>query len=260
MSPRIASTPFARKLARRAGVALAQIRGSGPGGRVVGADLVSLRSPLRPDPHPSPLPQAGEGAGVARSSEPSPACGRGQGEGGAAATPVRIASTPYARRLARTRRIDLVRLRGSGPNGRVVARDVVRSMVVTVDIATDAPAALCAHLNRTLGKDTPPIAVADVVTKAAARVLGGAIAWTVDGIRPAWAVADAARLGLAAIAHARMAGASPEMPEASLLRAAASRGRLLLTIAFPPDESRGDPAALAARIRDTIAWPIGLLL
>jgi pyruvate dehydrogenase E2 component (dihydrolipoamide acetyltransferase) len=173
---------------------------------------------------------------------------------------VRIASTPYARRLARARRVDLARLRGSGPNGRIVARDVERGTVLRIDIATDAPAALCTHLNRALSKDTPPIAVADVVTKAAGRVLGGAIAWTVDGIRPAWAVANAARIGLAAIARARMAGVSPEMADAPLLRAVASRGRIALTIAFPPGETRSDSAALAARIRDTIAWPIGLLL
>ena len=40
----------------------------------------------------------------------------------------------------------------------------------------------------------------------------------------------------------------------------ARRGRCTLTIAFPPGENRSDHAALAAQIRDTIAWPIGLLL
>jgi pyruvate/2-oxoglutarate dehydrogenase complex dihydrolipoamide acyltransferase (E2) component len=259
MSARVASTPLARKLARAAGIALSQIRGSGPGGRVVAADLAST-SRLLNHPHPSPLPQAGEGVRGARSSEPSPACGRGQGEGGAAAQTLRIASTPYARRLARARRIDLARVRGSGPDGRIVARDVERSMVLTVEIATEAPAALCAHLNRTLAKGTPPITVSDVVTKAAARVLGGTIAWTVDGIRPAWAVADAARLGLAAIARARMAGVASELPHAPLLRVVASRERLALTIAFPPGENRDDSAAVAARIRDTVAWPPALLL
>jgi pyruvate/2-oxoglutarate dehydrogenase complex dihydrolipoamide acyltransferase (E2) component len=233
MTARVASTPLARKLARAASVALAQIRGSGPGGRVVAADLPRQASPLRP-------------------------------EGGASATPqpavVRIRSTPYARRLARIRRIDLARVRGSGPNGRIVARDVERSIVLTVDIATEAPSALCAHLNRTLAKGAPPITVSDVVTKAAARVLGGTIAWTVDGIRPAWAVADAAHLGLAAIARARMAGAPSDLPHAPLLRVVASRERLVLTIAFPPGESRDDPAAIAARIRDTVAWPLALLL
>jgi pyruvate/2-oxoglutarate dehydrogenase complex dihydrolipoamide acyltransferase (E2) component len=244
MTARVASTPFARKLARQAGVALAQVRGSGPGGRVVAADLA-----------------AGARSVGATHASPSPgAMAPGTGDGCAATGAARVPSTPYARRLARARRIDLARLRGSGPNGRIVARDVERGAILTIDIATDPPAALCAHLNRSLAKDTPPIAVADVVTKAAGRVLGGAVAWTIDGIRPAWGVADAARQGLAAIARARMAGAAPGMPDAPLLRAVASRGRLALTITFSPYEDRGDPAALAARIRDTVAWPLALLL
>jgi len=37
-------------------------------------------------------------------------------------------------------------------------------------------------------------------------------------------------------------------------------GAAALTIAFPPGENRSDRAAFAAQIRDTIAWPIGLLL
>jgi len=40
----------------------------------------------------------------------------------------------------------------------------------------------------------------------------------------------------------------------------AGRGRFTLTIAFPLCENRSDHAARAAQIRDTIAWPIGLLL
>lgn len=42
------------------------------------------------------------------------------------AAPVRIAISPYARRLARERGVRLDRLRGSGPSGRIVATDVVR--------------------------------------------------------------------------------------------------------------------------------------
>ncbi len=242
MTARVASTPFARKLARIAGVALAQIRGSGPGGRVVAADLSRHTLPLRPDPHPNPLPLAGVG----------------WGEGGAATQARRIASTPLARRLARTRSVDLARIRGSGPNGRIVARDLDRSLVLTVTVATRAASELCAHLNRTLPRDAPPITVADVVTMAVARVTGGDIAWTVDGIRTAWAIAAAARQGLAAIARARMAGAQTQAPSTPLLRAVVSGGRVTLTIAFPSGEIH--PPGLAARIRDTIAWPIGLLL
>jgi len=40
----------------------------------------------------------------------------------------------------------------------------------------------------------------------------------------------------------------------------AGRGRFTLTSAFPPGENRSGHAALAAQNRDTIAWPIALLL
>ena len=112
--------------------------------------------------------------------------------------------------------------------------------------------------NRARPKDAAPIVVADIVTHAVARAIRRDIAWTIDGIRPVWTVAGAVRL--AAIAHARTTGDAREMPDAALLRAVASRGRFTLTIALPHSDGRSDTAALAAQIRDTIAWPIGLLL
>ena len=44
-----------------------------------------------------------------------------RGEGGHAS---RIAASPLARRLARQRGIDLSKVRGSGPKGRIVKRDI----------------------------------------------------------------------------------------------------------------------------------------
>lgn len=43
----------------------------------------------------------------------------------AALTLLRRAASPYAKRLARERGIDLVQIAGSGPNGRIVAADVI---------------------------------------------------------------------------------------------------------------------------------------
>jgi pyruvate dehydrogenase E2 component (dihydrolipoamide acetyltransferase) len=240
MSARVASTPLARKLARSAGVALSQIRGSGPGGRVVAADLrlAGMHASRLPGTHP------------------------GKGEGCVAGTischSRRITSTPYARRLARTRRIDLARIAGSGPAGRIVARDLERSAVLSIELATEAAAALCAHLNRALAKGAAPIVVADIITAAVARATRDNVAWTIDGIRPTWSVAPEARL--TAIAQARTIGVATEALRAVLLRAVVSRARTKLTIALPPGENRSDTTALAAQIRDTIAWPIGLLL
>jgi pyruvate dehydrogenase E2 component (dihydrolipoamide acetyltransferase) len=57
---------------------------------------------------------------------PSPTWGEGGGEGARAAGTGanRIFSSPLARRLAKDAGIDLARIQGSGPHGRVIARDV----------------------------------------------------------------------------------------------------------------------------------------
>ncbi len=100
-------------------------------------------SPITPSPPPSPA--RGEGVppspppqmrstsptGEARrgpqaSPAPSPLAGEGGGEGarvdGHGAN--RIFSSPLARRLAKEAGIDLARIQGSGPHGRVIARDI----------------------------------------------------------------------------------------------------------------------------------------
>jgi pyruvate dehydrogenase E2 component (dihydrolipoamide acetyltransferase) len=70
-------------------------------------------------PPPPPAPRA-----------PSPQRGEGGGEGartnghGAGAGTNRIFSSPLARRLAKDANIDLGRVQGTGPHGRVIARDV----------------------------------------------------------------------------------------------------------------------------------------
>ncbi len=65
-------------------------------------------------PSPQPSSQRGEGAGPA-AGRPAPANGHGGG---------RIFSSPLARRLAQEAGIELGRIQGSGPHGRVIARDV----------------------------------------------------------------------------------------------------------------------------------------
>jgi pyruvate dehydrogenase E2 component (dihydrolipoamide acetyltransferase) len=68
------------------------------------------KAPASSPPSPQPSPQRGEGADRAH--------GQTNGQGG------RIFSSPLARRLAKEAGIDLARIAGSGPHGRVVARDV----------------------------------------------------------------------------------------------------------------------------------------
>jgi pyruvate dehydrogenase E2 component (dihydrolipoamide acetyltransferase) len=87
-------------------------------------------------PSPQLTPQRGEGARPAapRARSPSPlpsgerspaeAERRRAGEGGPAPRGNRIFSSPLARRLAKEAGIDLQRVSGSGPHGRVIARDI----------------------------------------------------------------------------------------------------------------------------------------
>jgi pyruvate dehydrogenase E2 component (dihydrolipoamide acetyltransferase) len=101
----------------------------------------ATETPARPasagTPAPQPSPQRGEGVApnpeqrsVATAppkalSAPSPHGGEGWGEGAQADhLGTRLFASPLARRLAKTAGIDLSRIQGSGPHGRVIARDV----------------------------------------------------------------------------------------------------------------------------------------
>jgi len=73
------------------------------------------KSQVLPPRAPSPLAREGGGGGEGARTN-----GHGAPEGGAN----RIFSSPLARRLAKEAGIDIGRIEGSGPHGRVVARDV----------------------------------------------------------------------------------------------------------------------------------------
>ena len=72
------------------------------------------KSPPPPAPPRAPSPQRGEGGGEGVRTN-----GHGAGSGAN-----RIFSSPLARRLAKDANIDLGRVQGTGPHGRVIARDV----------------------------------------------------------------------------------------------------------------------------------------
>jgi pyruvate dehydrogenase E2 component (dihydrolipoamide acetyltransferase) len=76
-----------------------------------GSSPVQAKAPPQPPPSAPPKP-----AGAERPATN----GHGAGEGGAD----RIFSSPLARRLAKESGIDIGRIEGSGPHGRVIARDV----------------------------------------------------------------------------------------------------------------------------------------
>src|SRR6266536_3864459 len=51
----------------------------------------------------------------------------------------RVKASPLARRIARERGVDLARLAGTGPEGRIVAEDVERAGVITAPASAPAP-------------------------------------------------------------------------------------------------------------------------
>jgi pyruvate/2-oxoglutarate dehydrogenase complex dihydrolipoamide acyltransferase (E2) component len=106
---RVPSSPIARRLAREAGIDLRLIPGTGPGGRVVEADVLAYRQ--RP----------------AVTTGPAPA-------------PVPAAASPLARRLAEQLGIDLARVQGTGPGGRITREDVERYAAARAAPPPPAPA------------------------------------------------------------------------------------------------------------------------
>ena len=85
----VRASPIARRLARERGVDLSTVTGSGPGGRIVEADVLAAADAAR-----------------------------------AATEAGRVLASPLARRLARERGIDLSTVTGTGPGRRIVEADI----------------------------------------------------------------------------------------------------------------------------------------
>ncbi|MGI8927117.1 MAG: 2-oxo acid dehydrogenase subunit E2 [Tepidiformaceae bacterium] len=92
---RVAASPVARRLAQEAGLDLAAVAGSGPGGRVTEADVRAAQAPRAATAVPA-------SAGPAHD----------------------VAASPLARRLAEQLGVDLRGLAGTGPGGRITKEDV----------------------------------------------------------------------------------------------------------------------------------------
>ena len=102
----VRASPIARRLARERGVDLATVTGSGPGGRIVEADVLAAADAAR-----------------------------------AAAEAGRIMASPLARRLAREQGIDLSTVTGTGPGGRIVEADISAAAAAAPPAPEPAPAA-----------------------------------------------------------------------------------------------------------------------
>ncbi len=97
---RLRASPAARRLAGELGVVISALTGSGPGGRIVEADV--------------------------RASSASGSVGTGSVANLQTTPEVSVQASPLAKRIAAERGIDLSTVRGSGPGGRILQADLDR--------------------------------------------------------------------------------------------------------------------------------------
>ena len=102
--------PAARRLAQERGVDLGQVRGTGPRGRILIADVERAAETAEP------------AATTAAPMEAPP------GIGASPRQSVQVQVVPAARRLAGERGIDLSQVRGTGPRGRILIADVEQAV------------------------------------------------------------------------------------------------------------------------------------
>ena len=98
----------------------------------IGEPGEEVAAPSEPEPEPAPQPEKVSDTAVSDTpvaAPPAPATSNG-----------RVKASPLARRLARERGIDIATLRGTGPDGRIVARDVEGAQAAQA--APAAPAAV----------------------------------------------------------------------------------------------------------------------
>ncbi len=149
---RVKSSPLARKVAKEAGVDIAEIPGSGPGGRVVRADVDSF---LQDRPAPA---AAARGPAAAPAGSPVPGAGR-------------IPHTPMRKTIAKRM---------------VESKQAAPEIHVTVDIRLDKLMEIRESLNARLAPEKIKLSVGDFVTKAVALALrkhpGVNASWEADAL------------------------------------------------------------------------------
>jgi pyruvate dehydrogenase E2 component (dihydrolipoamide acetyltransferase) len=136
---RVKASPLARRIAQEAGVDLAMIKGTGPGGRIVERDVQQFIASRQTAPRPS----------MAEPIRPTAA----------------IVETPAGGEpLSRMRRLIAERT--------TLTKQTVPHFYVTMDIDMTEAMALRERLNAALPEDAPKLSVNDFVTKACALALG----------------------------------------------------------------------------------------
>ena len=143
-SDAIPASPLARRIAEERGIALASIKGSGPGGRIVKSDIEDF--------DPALAPQKAEAVALAQ-----PASVESEQDGGGLDAPFE------AQKLNSVRKVIARRL--------TEAKQTIPHIYLTVDVRLDALFDLRKQLNGSLEADGVKLSVNDLLIKALARAL-----------------------------------------------------------------------------------------
>jgi pyruvate dehydrogenase E2 component (dihydrolipoamide acetyltransferase) len=92
-----------------------------------GEDVPGAAAAAEPSPEPEPEPKSEAPKEQPQAEEPQPEPTPEPAQAASSANGGRIKASPLARRIARERGIELAQLRGTGPEGRIVAEDVERA-------------------------------------------------------------------------------------------------------------------------------------
>ncbi|WP_419827916.1 pyruvate dehydrogenase complex dihydrolipoamide acetyltransferase [Sphingomonas sp.] len=152
---RVKASPLARRVAEKAGVDLGSVEGSGPGGRVVRADVVGVSSGKPAAPEAPMAPEAKPAAPEAKVTPPATATSPGQPP---------IPDAPHRlTKLTSMRKVIARRLTES--------KQQVPHIYLTVDVRLDALLGLRAELNKALAAREVKLSVNDLLVKALAVAL-----------------------------------------------------------------------------------------
>ncbi|WP_428485470.1 pyruvate dehydrogenase complex dihydrolipoamide acetyltransferase [Rhodopila sp.] len=172
---RVFASPLARRMARLAAIDLHSLKGSGPGGRIVRADIEAARQGGAPEPEPRAAPPAAAPATVAPAVAPPAAAPIGKAATPAIAAPHKLIPHTSMRKVIARRLTE--------------AKATIPHFYVSMDIEIDALVDLMKQLNAKAPKEGPGaygITINDLVIKAAAAALRQIptvnASWTDDGM------------------------------------------------------------------------------
>ena len=154
---RVFATPLARRVAEQAGVDLATIKGSGPHGRIIEADVATAKpapaaAPAKPAAQPAPAPAAAAAAPAGAAAKPSYLEMLGVPNGTYDLVPLDMMRKVIAKRMTES------------------FRDVPH-FPLTVELEIDRLLDARVRVNATLEKQGVKVSVNDLVIKAAAMAL-----------------------------------------------------------------------------------------